>query len=416
MTNVTNNDTNNDTNQPLPHDDAAPKTLVEFVSADPTGPLSLHRARNGVIGDAISRLLLFSGRAASVSREFYVNDAASGLRHAARALWAKSDAAPAPLAHALRQNAEAAPFLQAPFEEAAPFLQAFIAEYWLTQHQETLQSVGVRFDRFFKESELHSGPQVAQVLAALQETGAAAEDYGALWLRASQINANERDYVLRRADGSVTYLAADLAYHKNKFERGYQKLVDVWSGDHEGYIGRTRAGLSALGFSDNTLCIVLCDTVRVLQNGAEIAVGGGSVADLIRELGAGTTRLSLLLAPENAPLILDVAYAKSGRGGAARIFRAAQAAKNAQDTSDAPATPPQNAGESALWAHLDEFDGAVQSAAQNQSPFCIAQFALRAADLWEAAGAKSDALAGAAGKTMETALEILGLTPEGDLV
>ena len=390
-----------------------PKTLIEFVSADPTGPISLHRARNGVIGDSLSRLLLFAGCAQSVHREFYVNDAASGLRVAARTLWAGKNDGDAPLPaeelrKALPQNPQAAHYARAPFEEAAPFLQAFVADFWLKEQQRVLENLGVLFDQFFKESHLHGGTQVGKVLAHLQEAHMASEEYGALWLRSSRITNGERDHVLRRADGSVTYLAADLVYHKSKFDRGYEKLVDVWSADHADYIGRTRAGLTALGLDSDALHIVLCESVRVLQNGVEVAAGG-SVADLTAEAGASALRFALLFAPENTPLVLDTDALREKRGP----FETVRCAL--QSTSQASGDGAAGAGD--LGAHLAAFPETLQNAARGNSPYAVAQYVFDTAEAWNAeAGAGNAPLARVVWQTLANGLGVLGIAPDGGLL
>lgn len=381
-----------------------PRVLVEFVSADPTGPLTLHQARNGVVGDALANLLTYANRVSETKREFYVNDGASALRVLARALWdlqKQNDSAPpsgldggavqlpSALIAALEQNPQSAHFASVPFEEAAPFLQALVADFWQTEHEKTLSALGVRFDRFFKESELHAASSagvapIAALLTELQTARAASDEFGALWLRSSRLREGERDYVLRRADGSVTYLASDLAYHKNKFGRGFGYVVDVWNADHAAYVGRTRAGLTALGVAGDNLDVVLCGSVRLVRDGADVKDAGTPVLhELTHELGQAALRFALLNGSEAAPLLLDADRARL-QTERNPFFVVQTAWQRLQTVSDAD-NAASKMGDSALAAQIAAFPQTVQDAADKLSPYLVARYVVELAHAWNTA-------------------------------
>jgi arginyl-tRNA synthetase len=284
---------------------SAERVLVEFVSADPNGPLSVWHGRCGVVGDCLASLLSLGG--ADVTREFYVNDATIGKQmnrfaravHAEVAVRSGHDAPASDNEYPPQWIHHVAEAIR-PTLAHADFATIARAASRVVRHEQEddLDALGVRFDHIVFESSLHARGAVHRVLNQLQASGNAYAKSGGLWLSSSKFG-DEADRPLVRADGTPTYLAGDLAYHADKFARGYDRLINVWKHDHADYIVRTRAGLLALGLDASKLHVVLVAPVRVLRDGTEVKgnlPGANAVAlrDLLATLGKHNTRLALL--------------------------------------------------------------------------------------------------------------------------
>ncbi len=412
--------------------------LFEYVSANPNGPLSVAHGRGGVVGDTLARLYAFSGH--EVRREFYVNDATSSAQMTlfARSVWARYRQLNGDANAALPEDGYFAEYVSdiaraiaaahgdryktLPETDALSVLEKLSREAMLARQQTALADLGVSYDTWFSESELHRTGAVADVLEKLRASGNAYEAGGALWLRSSAFG-DDNDRVLLRATGAATYLLGDLAYHHNKFERGFSRLVNVWGTDHSGYVGRTKAGLAAMGFDPASLHIVLCHPVRVVQEGAEVKEwGGGSgvtLDELTREAGRDAVRFILLQNAPDAPLDFDLDLAR-GNDKANPLYRVR--ATLARAAQRAEASPPSNgnvatnsvtpAGES-LAARLRDFPDEVEQAATQFAPHRIARYVVEVADLFDdlcAHGGDAPLFVCAAVQTtLANALSLLGI-------
>ena len=319
------------------------RALFEFVSAHPNAPLTVSHGRGGVVGDCLAAV--FSASGCHVHREFYVNDAEDSrpLRAFARAILARyreqcgihdssvsRDAYPengsvAALADALFE-AQGRAWADYPLSEALPKVQRFALERMEAGQRADLETLGISFDAWYSEKAQQARGAVQETLEALLASGnAATHSDGSLWLRSAQ-HGDENDRALRRADGSDTYLAGDLAYHRDKYARGFDRLIDVWGADHAAYIARTRAGIAALGLETGRLEVVLYSPVRLLKDGTEVkssaGYNGGSaptLAELQEQIGPDNTRFVLLSEPPFSPLDLDMDAAGRPEAPLARV-------------------------------------------------------------------------------------------------
>ena len=304
------------------------KIMVEFVSANPTGPMHMGNARGGVLGDTLASVLEASG--AEVWREFYVNDAGNQIEKFANSLEARylqiilgEDAAPFPedgyhgddireLAQAFYdQHGDA--YLNASKEDRRAALASFGLERNIPKMQGDLKRYKIEYDQWFFESELHDSGYVVETVQLLADRGYTYEQEGALWLATSRIleenyrkagkgdkeiaKLDLKDDVLRRANGFYTYFAADIAYHRNKFEkRGFDRVINIWGADHHGHVARLKGAMDALGL-DGTgrLDIVLMQLVKLLRDGEVVRMSKRtgkaiSLTDLLDEVPVDAAR------------------------------------------------------------------------------------------------------------------------------
>ena len=301
------------------------KYMVEFVSANPTGPMHMGNARGGVLGDTLASVLDWNG--AAVWREFYVNDAGNQIDKFARSIEARylqlvqgADAVEFPedgyhgddireLAAAFRME-HGEDYVNSDEAERRAVLARFGLERNLPKMKSDLERYGIRFDEWFFESSLHGSGYVADTVAALTDAGRTYEKDGALWLKTADIireslakagkNADKldlKDDVLRRANGFYTYFAADIAYHRNKLAvRGFDKVIDVWGADHHGHVARLKGALDALGLDGaERLDIVLMQLVKLVRDGEAVKMSKRtgktiSLADLLDEIPVDACR------------------------------------------------------------------------------------------------------------------------------
>ncbi|MCK9477891.1 MAG: arginine--tRNA ligase [Firmicutes bacterium] len=255
------------------------RVMVEFVSANPTGLMHMGNARGGALGDSIARILAFSGF--EVTKEFYLNDSGNQIEKFALSLEARYlqlCGIDAPFDEEWYQGDDikdrAAEFLKLhgdkysgmPAEKRREALVKFGLEKNINIMKKTLSDYRIDYDVWFRESALYESGEVEETLKLLQEKGYAYQKEGALWFKSS--DDDEKDEVLVRANGVPTYFAADIAYHRNKFEnRGYDKVIDVWGADHHGHVARMKYAMEALGINPNKLEVVLMQLVRLMRGG-----------------------------------------------------------------------------------------------------------------------------------------------------
>ena len=304
------------------------KVMVEFVSANPTGPMHMGNARGGVLGDTLAEVLARAGH--DVTREFYVNDAGNQIEKFAQSLACRyeqllrgEDAVvfPEDGYHGDDIRALAADFrgeygdgwLDKPRQEFHDALVAFGLKNNLARMRADLQRYQIEYDVWFFESTLHDSGYVAETVAKLTENGWTYEKDGALWLRTGALLENMykaqgktdeeiarlelKDDVLRRANGFYTYFAADIAYHRNKFEvRGFDRVINIWGADHHGHVNRLKCALDALGLDgSHRLEIVLMQLVNLLRDGVPVRMSkrtgkAVSLSDLLDEVSVDAAR------------------------------------------------------------------------------------------------------------------------------
>ena len=299
---------------------------VEFVSANPTGPLHVGHGRQAALGDAIALLLASQGW--KVTREFYYNDAGAQIQNLALSAQARLRArAGEPLAipeggyhgEYIKDIAEAylEEFPKDPRGEDLERVRAVAVRALRAEQDLDLRAFGVQFDRYFLESSLYTDGKVDATVAALQSTGHTFEDDGALFLRTTAFG-DDKDRVMRKRDGTFTYFVPDIAYHVTKFERGFTRAINVQGADHHGTTARVRAGLQALarGIPPGYPEYVLHQMVTVMRGGEEMKISkrAGSyvtVRDLIDEVGRDAVRYFLLMRKGDSQLVFDVDLARS---------------------------------------------------------------------------------------------------------
>jgi arginyl-tRNA synthetase len=303
------------------------KVNVEFVSANPTGPLHVGHGRGAALGDAIAALLEWTGH--SVTREFYINDAGVQIARVAESLWARvreaaghTAAIPEGGYHGeyLRENArevlerEGAGFADLAADEGIRRSRALALAIQRQEQDRDLAEFGVRFDVMSSEQAIYDSGQVERGLELLRSRGLTFEADGALWLRTTEFG-DDKDRVLRKSDGSFTYLVPDIAYHIDKHDRGFDRVIDVWGADHHGYIPRLRAALAALGYPPEFFDVALVQLVKVVRGGEEVKMSKRSgefvtLRDLYEEVGVDAARYFFLMRKGASPLDFDVDLAK----------------------------------------------------------------------------------------------------------
>ena len=286
------------------------KVMVEFVSANPTGPLHMGNARGGALGDCIASVLDAAGYA--VTREFYINDAGNQIEKFGISLEARyiqlikgPDAVEFPedgyhgedITEHMREFValHGDKYIDMPSEERKKVFVDFALPKNITRIREGLESYGVNFDIWFRESTLHDGGAVTETIELLKRNDCTVEKDGAVWLKGSVIG-SDKDEVLVRNNGIPTYFAADIAYHRNKFEtRGFEWVINLWGADHHGHVARMKAAMAAIGVNPERLDVVLFQLVRLYRNGeiARMSKRTGksiSLMDLVDEVGRDAVR------------------------------------------------------------------------------------------------------------------------------
>jgi arginyl-tRNA synthetase len=302
------------------------RVQVEFVSANPTGPLHVGHGRGAALGDAIARLLQAAGY--QVEREYYINDAGSQIRLLgesvlARILEAAGQPAPFPengyhgeyVRELAARLAVAAPELATlPREEAVTLCAERASGLLLEEIAADLRAFGVIFDAWVSERSLYRRGEVEAVLATLRSGGYLYEEGAAVGFRASDFG-DEKDRILIRSSGEPTYFTSDIAYHANKLRRGFQRIINIWGADHGGYVSRVKAALQALGYDPERLRVVLLQMVKVLRDGVPVPMSkrAGNFVELrevVGEVGKDAARFLFLTRRSEAQLDFDIEVAR----------------------------------------------------------------------------------------------------------
>lgn len=305
------------------------KVQVEFVSANPTGPLHVGHGRGAAVGDIISNILKFTGW--DVEREYYINDAGLQMDILGRSTQARyfelagiPEKAPFPedgykgdyiydIARTVLEQ-EGDRFLSLPLEESHPFFKTFAADSILATIKKDMEDFGVRFNVWFSEKSLYERDLVPSAMEILKNRGYAFENDGALWFKSTDFT-DEKDRVLIRSNGVPTYFASDITYHKEKFDRGFQRLIDIWGADHHGYVPRMKAGVEALGRNAEDLDVLLIQFVNLLRNGQQVPMSTRSgqfisLRDVFDEVGVDATRYFFVMRRSDSHLDFDLELAK----------------------------------------------------------------------------------------------------------
>ncbi|WP_297126643.1 arginine--tRNA ligase [uncultured Eubacterium sp.] len=303
------------------------RILVEFVSANPTGPMHIGNARGGAIGDCLASVLDAAGY--DVQREFYVNDAGNQIEKFATSLevrylqeCGKDVELPEDAYHGEDITVHARNFFsevgdkyaECDSQERRDALVAYALPKNIAGLEADLGKYRIKYDKWFKESTLHKDGSVQKVIEALKEKGVTYEQDGALWFKASEFG-NDKDIVLIRANGIPTYIVPDIAYHYNKLvTRGYDKAIDVLGADHHGYIPRMKAALTALGLDADRLDIVIMQMVRLVRNGETIKLSKRSgkaitLNTLLEEIPIDAARFFFNLREPNSHFDFDLELA-----------------------------------------------------------------------------------------------------------
>jgi arginyl-tRNA synthetase len=314
-----------------------PRVLVEYLSANPTGPMHFAHGRHAAVGDSLTRLLRFAGY--DVLREYYINDAGNQVAMLALSVWARyMDAARGEdwtnvvvpevafpengykggyireLGRELLER-EGGRFVgpEAP-EDMEPIKQFAIARC-LDMIKSTLTKFDVHFDVWQSERALHDSGDVSGTLTVLEEGGYISRKDNAVFLKTTELWGDDKDRVVMKSDGLPTYLLADIAYHRKKIDRGFDELCDIWGADHHGHVPRMKAALKALGHDPERLSVLLIQMVSLLRDGKPVAMGKRegefiTLEEVIDEIGRDATRFFYLMRRHDTPLEFDLELAK----------------------------------------------------------------------------------------------------------
>jgi len=334
------------------------KVQVEFASVNPTGPLHVGHGRVAVIGDVLARLHEATGF--NVEREYYVNDAGGQMENLGLSIYARyleklgrpaefpeagypGDYVKDIAADVVARDGDK--FLRQDKDQAVKFFRQHGADVLLSTIRGQLGEFGIRFDSYFSEKAMRERSEVGRSMVELRERGLLYSQDGAEWYRSTRFG-DDKDRTVIKRDGELTYFAADIAYHRNKFERKFDKLINVWGADHHGYVPRLKAAMQGLGYDANMLKVVLVQMVQLTRGGEPVRMGkrtGDFVAleDVLKEVGRDAARFFFLMRKSDSHLDFDLELAKKqssenpvfyvqyAHARVASIFE--QAARNAVD-------------------------------------------------------------------------------------
>ena len=318
------------------------KIILEYISANPTGPLHIGHGRWAAMGSALANLLKFSSY--DVYQEFYINDAGNQINNLAKSLWIRvlqqmgkpadfpadeelsknyytGDYLIETAQNYLKENSEKAEdFAKScqdvlnPSDEIMKEMAIYAKAQMLKKQQDLLANFRVHFDNYFSELYLHQNGYVDACVKKLEDAGKLYEKDGAVWFRSSDYG-DTQDRVIKKNDGTNTYLTADIAYHYDKLKRGFDKLINIWGADHHGYVARVKASIEALGDDPDKLEVLLGQLVNLVENGEQVRMGKRTrmltLEDLIEEVGVDATRFWMIMRNIDTTLDFDIDLAKS---------------------------------------------------------------------------------------------------------
>lgn len=417
---------------------AGQKVLLEYVSANPTGPFHIGHGRWAAMGSALSNLMKFAGY--DVVQEFYVNDAGNQIKNLGRSLYIR----------VMQELGEKIDFPTDEVERKAfypgdyliPVAKDFVVDNknfannlpkdilelsaeeldklstyaklkMLDLQKDLLSKFNTQFDNFYFETDLHKSGKVEACVNQLKEKNMLYEKDDAIWFKSATFG-DDQDRVLRKSDGSNTYLTADIAYHNDKIKRGFDKLINIWGADHHGYVPRMKASIEALGDDPNKLEVLLGQLVNIVLNGEAVRMGKRknmvTLEDLIEEVGVDATRYWMIIRSIDTTLDFDIELAKSktdenpvfyvqyAHARACSIFRNAKTERVNVETKEKIApyfeeeeleSAISNADLDLLWTvddeksiisakklilKLEEFKPVILMAARNRAPYLICKY------------------------------------------
>jgi len=369
------------------------RVLLEFVSANPTGPLHMGHGRGAAVGGALANLLRRVGY--EVSTEYYINDAGRQVRLMAASVTAVYENRPSPedgyrglyitdLANRLRHERQSGSL---GFEPTIPDKVAdWACAQLLDSIKADLQAFNLNFDRWFSEQkDLFDSGAVTQALDWLKQNGHLFEQDGALWFRSTAFG-DDKDRVVRKQDGEYTYLASDIAYHRDKLDRGYDLLINIWGADHHGYIPRMQAAVQAFGHPKDRLKVILVQIVNLLRGGRRVTMSKRAgdlitLREVVEEVGADAAKFIFLTRRADSQLDFDLEVAKQqsaenpvyyvqyAHARAASLFRvAAERGVPVQRTSDVDCGVLSSPDDLELIKALAEYPALVEASAQALEP------------------------------------------------
>ncbi|MGB4018228.1 MAG: arginine--tRNA ligase [Syntrophomonadaceae bacterium] len=388
------------------------KVQVEFVSANPTGNLHMGNARGGAIGDSLANILDRAGY--QVEREYYVNDAGNQIEIFADSLEARylqltgHNVSFPENGYAGQDVIDTVKSIISKYgsdlgELSAEERRSLIVDYALEEKvayiENTLASFGISYDVWFHEKSLYESGEIDRVLCDLEEKGFVYESEGALWFKSTRFG-DEKDEVVRRANGLPTYFAADIAYHRDKFARGFDWVINVWGADHHGHIARMKGAMEALGIEPDRLDVVLMQLVRLYRKGNLVRMSKRtgttiSLDELIEEVGKDAARFFFVMRSPDSHLDFDMELAKQqsqenpvyyvqyAHARICSIFRQAKAAgvlMSAVEEIDASLLIEEE--EIELLRKLADFPEEIKISARTLAPHRIARYVMDLAGLF----------------------------------
>ncbi len=416
------------------------KVILEYVSANPTGPFHIGHGRWAAMGSALSNVMKYSGY--NVYQEFYINDAGSQIQKLGKSLYIRvlkelginidfpTDEEEAknfytgeyliPVAKEfMKDEKEKANEIKKDYngefdENHLKYLSKYARLKMLGFQQNLLNNFRTYFDNYFSELTLHESGQVKAAIEKLDKLGMLYEKDGAIWFKSSKYG-DDQDRVIKKSDGAYTYLTADIAYHYNKLQRGFETLLNIWGADHHGYIPRMRASIEAMGYNPDSLEVLLGQLVNLVMNGEQVRMGKRTkmitLDELIEDVGVDATRYWMIMRSIDTTLDFDIDLAKSktdenpvfyvqyAHARACSILRHAIQEKFDvinKETKEAPAEKLEEKIKSLnsnsyniLWStedekskettkklilKLEEYKSVVQNAAKNRSPYLLTKY------------------------------------------
>lgn len=388
------------------------RVQVEFVSANPTGNLHMGNARGGAIGDSLANVLKYAGY--EVEREFYINDAGNQIEIFAESLEARylqlsgqnvifpeNGYAGQDVVETIKniRSREGDKLLLLDSAQRRQRLVELALEEKLAYIRSTLEDFGIYYDVWYSEKNLHESGQVARVIEELAGQGYIYEKEGACWFKTTAFG-DEKDEVVIRANGLPTYFAADIAYHKEKFERGFDWVIDVWGADHHGHVARMKGAMTALGYDPARLDVILMQLVRLYRGGHIVRMSkrtGTTVSldELIEEAGRDAARFSFVMRSPDSHLDFDMELAKQqslenpvyyvqyAHARICSIFRQAEACGITwQQGEDVDMSVLKEAEEIAILRKIADFPVEIDIAAKSLAPHRIARYVFDLAGLF----------------------------------
>ncbi len=378
------------------------RVQVEFVSVNPTGDLHLGHARGAAFGDVLCNVFAAAGY--DVDREYYINDAGNQIDNLALSIDTRYKEALGQEADMPEDGYHGNDIIEIGKELAEKYGDewlhkghetriSFFRDYGLTfeldQIKKDLDAFGVRFDRWFSELSLYEDNKIIEALNELQESGYTYEKDGATWFKSTEFE-DDKDRVLIKQDGTYTYLTPDIAYHKDKLERGYGKVINVWGADHHGYVPRMSAAIQALGYPQEAFSVSIIQMVNVVEDGEIVRMSkrtGRAVTlrELMEDVGVDAVRYFFIMRSNDSQLDFDVDLARSESNenpvyyvqyAHARIctMLAQAATRGIKVTENYDATLLQSEKEQDLLKQIAAFPQIIADAAQAEAPYRITQY------------------------------------------